>query len=348
MSCIPSLSEKQIGMERFSERQGLKPKKTIQVEAMDEGLRNRLWNVVGGSLRMMEEYGRAKDRSLPANRNLPLELWHLGEYPFTDRVSGFFCDGIWDRFFKLPKDDYPLDFEKLIARVKEEFYRNPWNEAYDIIEFIAQNHPSFDDQIGQHEDEESYAPIQLDEYGIQPPIESYEIPSPTRFVEEINQVLQEEQSGYCLIGDTVTPIHAQVERQEVEAALDSPDPVAVHIERALELLSDRKRPDYRNSIKEAISAVESIANSITKSKNPSLGKALPKLEKKLGFELHPTKRQALLKLYGWASDQARHGLLEESHLTQEDAQFAIVVCSAFVNYLKAKAAMAEMSLELGT
>ena len=315
---------------------------------MDEGLRNRLWNVVGGSLRMLNVFGPAKDRTLPANRNLPLELTELGEYPFTERVSEFFCDGIWDRFYKLPKDDYPLDFEKLIARVKEEFYRNPWNEAYDIIEFIAQNHPSFDDEIGQYEDEESYAPILLDEYGIQPPIESYDIPSPTRFVEEINQVLQEEQSGYCLIGDIVSPISSQVDRNEVEAALDSPVPVADLLESALESLSDRKRPNYRNSINNAMCAVESMANSITESKSPSLGKALPKLEKKLGYKLHGAKRQALLKLYGWASDEARHGLLEESHLTQEDAQFALVVCSAFVNYLKAKSAIAAISPESGT
>ena len=176
---------------------------------------------------MMEFYGPAKDRALPANRNLPLELKELGEYTFTERVSGFFCDGIWDRFLKLPKDDFPLGFDKRIARMKEEFYRNPWNEVYDMIEFIARNHPSFEDDIGQDENEEFHAQVVLDVDEIEPPIESYDMPSPTRFIKEINLVLQEEQSGYCLIGDTVSPIHAQVERKEVEAALDSPNPVAV-------------------------------------------------------------------------------------------------------------------------
>ena len=297
---------------------------------------------------MMEFYGPAKDRALPANRNLPLELMVLGEYPFTERVSGFFSDSIWDRFFKLPKDDYPRGFEKLMAKVKEEFYSYPWNEVYDMIEFIAQNHPSFEDEIGQDENEEHHTQIVLDVDEIEPPIESYEIPSPTRFVEEINQVLQEEQSGYCLIGDTVSPIHSQVDRKEVEAALDSPYPVAAHIQRALELLSDREQPDYRNSIKESISAVESIANLIADEEGKSLGDVLPKLRKKL--QLHGALSEALNKLYGWTSNVGgvRHAMVGESQVFQEDALFSLSVCSAFVNYFKTKAAKAGTPLDSGT
>ena len=294
---------------------------------------------------MMEEYGRAKDRSLPANRNLPLELWELGEYPFTERVSGFLIDGIWDRFLKLPKDDYPRGFEELMAKVKEDFYSYPWNEVYDLIEFIAQNHPSFEDENGQDEIEEHLPRIVLDVDEIELPIESYEMPSPTRFIEEINQVLQEEQSGYCFIGDTITPIRSHIDRKEVEAALDSPDPVAAHLQRALELLSERERPDYRNSIKEAISAVESIANLIADDKGKSLGDELPTLKRKL--QLHGALTEALSKLYGWTSNVGgvRHAMVGDSQVFQEDALFSLTVCSAYVNYLKVKAAKAGIPLD---
>ena len=166
-------------------------------------------------------------------------------------------------------------------------------------------------------------------------------------MKEINGVLEEEFSGYRFLDKVIVPLTSQDELTEIEDALNAPSPVVAHLQRGLELLSDKEQPDYRNSIKESVSAVESIANSIARVKNPSLSKALLRLEEKLGFELHGAKRQALLSLYGWASDEARHGLLEASELTQEDARFALIVCSAFVNYLKAKAATAGIPLESG-
>jgi hypothetical protein len=51
-------------------------------------------------------------------------------------------------------------------------------------------------------------------------------------------------------------------------------------------------------------------------------------------------KSAFLSLYGYTSDAngIRHALLEEAQLTFEDAQFMLVACSAFVNYLTATAA----------
>jgi hypothetical protein len=56
--------------------------------------------------------------------------------------------------------------------------------------------------------------------------------------------------------------------------------------------------------------------------------------------LHPAFREALSKMYGYTSDAdgIRHSLMEESRLDGDDARFMLVTCSAFVNYLKAKAA----------
>ena len=98
------------------------------------------------------------------------------------------------------------------------------------------------------------------------------------FMKQINSVLEEELSGYRFIQNTVSPITNKDEIEEVEVALDSPAPVALHIQRALELLSDKVQPDYRNSIKEAIRAVESIGNLIADVKGESLGAVLPQLD----------------------------------------------------------------------
>lgn len=63
-------------------------------------------------------------------------------------------------------------------------------------------------------------------------------------------------------------------------------------------------------------------------------------------DVHPALRGAFQKLYGYTSDAdgIRYALLEESNLDFEDAKFMLVSCSAFVNYLKAKAAKAGLNL----
>jgi len=113
--------------------------------------------------------------------------------------------------------------------------------------------------------------------------------------------------------------------------------IHAHLKRALDLLADRKSPDYRNSIKESISAVEAICNLIAGKKKATLGQALKKIEDKVG--LHPALKSAFSSLHGYTSNAEgiRHALLDEPNLSFEDAKFMLVSCSAFVNYLISKA-----------
>jgi hypothetical protein len=76
-------------------------------------------------------------------------------------------------------------------------------------------------------------------------------------------------------------------------------PVNEHLHRALELLADRKNPDYRNSIKEAISAVEALCISITDNKTTTLGRALNKIEAEGNLKLHEDFKEAFKKLYSY-------------------------------------------------
>ena len=109
--------------------------------------------------------------------------------------------------------------------------------------------------------------------------------------------------------------------------------MAEHIKTAIALYSDRKKPDYRNSIKESISAVEAACNFITGEKNSGLPAALRKIEELHG--LHPAFKDGLKKIYGYTSDAdgIRHALSEVANVTEEDARFMLVICSAFANYL---------------
>jgi hypothetical protein len=71
-------------------------------------------------------------------------------------------------------------------------------------------------------------------------------------------------------------VTSKEEISEIEEALiqgKKQSPEIVHLTTVLYLLSDRKHPDYRNSIKESISSVEAICRKIGGNK-ATLGKAL--------------------------------------------------------------------------
>jgi hypothetical protein len=153
------------------------------------------------------------------------------------------------------------------------------------------------------------------------------------FVATCNISLQTEMSAYRLVNEKIVRITAQEEISEIEEAIQSgKDPIRIHLRRALELLSDRKKPDFRNSIKESISSVESLVQIILGEKG-TLGKLIKRLEADIG--LHPALSKAFDNLYGYTSDEdgIRHAILESGRVDFEEAKFFLVVCSAFVNFV---------------
>ncbi len=119
-------------------------------------------------------------------------------------------------------------------------------------------------------------------------------------------------------------------------------PVTQHFKTALELLSDRTSPDYRNSIKESIIAVEAISKLITGNSGTTLGRALATIESQGQVQLHTKLKDGFINLYGYTSDAhgIRHALKDDEHPAFEDARYMLVSCSAFVNYLIEKATKA--------
>ncbi len=193
-------------------------------------------------------------------------------------------------------------YSDFLSVIREYFFRAEWYEVYDFLEEIL-NH---------------FKNEELNQF--------------------VNRILEDELSGYRFIGIIFTEVTDEQEIKMIEDALTNGDfpNVKAHLQRALELLSDRKNPDYRNSIKESISAVESIAKEIIQKPKAELGAALAELEKK--GKIHRAMKSAFLSLYGYTSDAngIRHALMEESNLTADDAKFFLLTCTSFINYLKAK------------
>ena len=106
------------------------------------------------------------------------------------------------------------------------------------------------------------------------------------------------------------------------------------------IMSNKTNPNYRNVIKESISAVEAVAKVLVGDKNAKLGNALSKLESKIS--IHSALKEGFKKIYGYTSDAdgIRHALMVEENLSAEDARYMLVSCSAFVNYLIVKGSKA--------
>lgn len=248
-----------------------------------------------------------------------LQLYYFdkvkGEYLSHTSYEGFFKT-LWFQFFKLPLDTMRNDSYDTIQKIRKWFFDWEWYEIYDFIEFIPK---------------------------IESPTNSQD------FRNSCNLLFEREISGYRFIDKILCPITNSTEVKEIDLAIKNSKEnslvgVKIHLETALIKLSDRNNPDYRNSIKESISAIESIAKIISQNNKDSLGGALDKIKGKIN--LHPSLERGFKQIYGYTSDSngIRHALTEETNCDFEDAIYMLVSSSAFVNYLIVKANKANIKI----
>jgi len=158
-----------------------------------------------------------------------------------------------------------------------------------------------------------------------------------RRIQQYNTLLEEEKSGYRVVNGEIAPITNKGEIEAIAQASNTEfTPVNEHMKKALSLYADIKSPDYENSIKESISAVEAMCCIITgmDGRDATLGNAITKLQEK-GVIIHQFMIDAYKKLYNYTSNETgiRHGGIEFNNAPAEDAKYMLVSCSAFVNYL---------------
>jgi hypothetical protein len=156
----------------------------------------------------------------------------------------------------------------------------------------------------------------------------------------VNSILEEELSAY---NGHLAPISSASEVVAIDEALRAARSngllgVVTHIDSALSLLGRKPDPDYRNAVKESISAVESAGRQIA-GEEGELKKALLALGKK-GAKLHGALREGFLNLYGYTSDGdgIRHAIMDEPTVGFDEAKYMLVTCSAFATFLMSKAA----------
>ncbi|MCK4979097.1 MAG: hypothetical protein KAS62_01815 [Candidatus Delongbacteria bacterium] len=225
---------------------------------------------------------------------------------------------IWRYFFKLPLDTF-AEFElgsrsKSYMKVRECVIESEWWKVLDLIEFIIKNFPrNWDNSI---------------------------------IIKRFNIILEKENSAYRIVDEEIVDITDKNEIESIETTISKQDESGKHLSHALKFLSDRKEPDYRNSIKESISAVESCCREIVGNSKADLSGCIKEI-KKVGI-MHPAFEQALTKLYAYTSDEngVRHALTDKDYTpSYADAKFMLVTCSAFVNFIWTK--VAELGIKIG-
>jgi hypothetical protein len=272
----------------------------------------------------------------PSNKPLQLDfidkdllngLWNIFKLCILDTLKNEtnyqkFAFSLWHNFFKLPVDRIPYTKYDTFDSIREWFFSAKWFEIYDFIEFCL-NHVS-----------------SLPHYGIR--TDEIEV--------NFNVVLEREFSAFRFIQGKISPITNEEEIGEINTALTSTKSFTalsgcnIHLHSALTKLSDRKNPDYRNSIKESISAIESLAKVISNHAKDSLSASLDRIKGKI--KIHPALEKGFKQIYGYTSDDdgIRHALTEESTCDFEDAKFMLISCSAFINYLIVKTEKAGLKI----
>lgn len=248
-----------------------------------------------------------------------------------DKLQGFFIDSgiyygdpyidmekyLWTYFLNQREGNFNVGSRyHIVATQFIEDVKNPWYRKLDLIEFTIKYLYTIDAKYDRR---------------------MFVFHS---FVNQLNYEFKRLNFAYRVVNTEIVEITSEEELDAVESSIhDSPSNIKMHLNKALELYAQRPVGDYRNSIKESISAIEAYCREITGEK--TLGEALNKINNK-GLVIPQILKVAFEKLYAYTNQPdtgIRHALMDESGTytpAAEEALFMLVSCSSFINYLNKK------------
>lgn len=221
-----------------------------------------------------------------------------------------------EKFIALIRDEsetWDYDRESSMAALTEHLKGCDWPEFYDFIELVG--------QLLKKQDED--VPFEGAEY-----FEAY--------TKNVNALLHEDGIGWHL-------------NENSELARQIPRPVAKRAEAAREALKDKFAParahyqkatdylyrhpiDEANSVKEIVSAIESVARAV-EPKATTLGTAIKLLQRDPRFSKHLLDGLEKLYVYSNVTPQVRHGHPAAGQPSLEEAELAHGVGVAYILYL---------------
>lgn len=253
------------------------------------------------------------------------------EKPLKEMSPEHISDELRASLWNLVSPRFPRDGDLIAASTEEiDIYRMVWTDFLHLtIDSIHPNPDSARREILQIYDEfKWYRVYDFVEWLVE-----------NNFIDEraVNRVLRSHAAAYRVIQRRIIPITSDAELNEIKQSIQSgPDSVSNHVRESVRLLSNRNTSDYRNVIKEAISAVEAACQEVTGSKS-SLGKCIKQVSR--NANQHKAFEDAVSKLYGWCSDSSgiRHASTgEETPIDRATAKCMLVISSALANFILEK------------
>lgn len=225
------------GINLFSERYGyVAPQDALVYERMPIEVVNALCTEFDALERCLEEKANEYDRQYRQN----LTYGQLEEFVWTKFLN---------RFNRDMYSGHHKKYDVIIPYIRDE--ETIWYKKLEMVEFVIASLRAFAESV----DSVYYDCLEL-------------------FIGLVNDDFKRLFYGYRILDDLVTPITDEMEIKEVQMAMEKDtDNVRLHISKALEHYSKRPESDYRNSIKESISAVECLCREITG--ESTLDRAIP-------------------------------------------------------------------------
>lgn len=159
-----------------------------------------------------------------------------------------------------------------------------------------------------------------------------------RYGNELNALFSRRYFGYELRDGKIERVGSRAQDAAIAEArgilrdedLQSPDE---QFQKAISFYNRRPTADNENAVKEAVSAVEGVAQILLGDTSLTLSKALVRLKKEQ--DVHPTLIIMLEKLYAYRGDAAgvAHALTGDKEVRPEDAEFALAVSASAIVYL---------------
>ena len=294
----------------FSRRYGYEPlPKPMRLEELSDDLRREIWNFMRRFLVVFREQDI------------------IDGYIFKSTEITKFIEHVLGKLLKLPEDEIRTDHGGAMAQFKEVIEQAPFNKVLDLIEIIAdiQN-----DQI-----ESSGAVTRhSDEFRM----------SKERFIDCVKHQFDQYAAAYWL--DTSQPPFqffprsSKEQGEAIQQAIktirkNGMEGATTHLRQATRHINDRQ---YADSIRESISAVESVARRIAPNEN-TLGGALKSLEKK-GLLKNNQLKRGFEQIYAYTNSEegVRHSLVfkDSADVGLDEAMFMFGACASFAAYLTNK------------
>ena len=231
----------------------------------------------------------------------------------TDRITKIIVEDVFNEQYK----KYSVDYDDVMDDIYEIFQTEDYHVLITIIEFLCNLVFETENQF-------------LERYHNDYSLISYY--TDTR--KQMNDAFEDEYVGYRFVNENIVPITNDSEIETIEQASQTPyERVNESISKAIRYISETGNKDYKNSVKESITALEQLLNIVLNTSGLTLSNAVEQLSQKV--EIDGDLKASIKSMYNFASNVngVRHGNNKNNdNITFDEAKLVLLFCSSTVNY----------------